>query len=383
MLESSDIIATFVDRGYSFYAGVPCSFIKPLINRVIGCERLKYVAASSEGEAVALAAGSFLAGRLAVVMLQNSGLGNIVNPLTSLTNIYKIPCLVLISLRGQPGVKDAVQHTIMGAITPALLETLNVRYAMLPAQREAFDGAFDGLDAYMRKSQLPAAFVLPKGGIAEYNPTFSENGTGWTKGVVFNGADAPRSIIKRGDAICCFAECLDDRDLVISTTGKISRELFTCADRPGNFYMQGSMGCAAGIGLGLGLTQRKRVVVLDGDGAVLMKMGTLATIGSYQPQDFLHVILDNQSYDSTGGQPSTSPAVSFPDIAAACGYRRAVTAGDMDEFRHYYFAFRDENGPSLIHMTVAKGAASQLGRPTLTPEEIKRRFMEFVSAEEP
>ena len=198
-------------------------------------------------------------------------------------------------------------------------------------------------------------------------------------GVILDDKKNKYEKIERKAAIVKVARNIGDDDLLVSTTGKISRELFSFADRPSNFYMQGSMGCAASIGLGLALNQQKKVIVLDGDGAVLMKMGTLATIGYYQPKQFLHIILDNQSYDSTGGQPTVASNVSFPRIAAACGYERTASAVDMQEFNQYLFQFLNEKGPSLIHLNVEKGAAKHLGRPSLTPEEIKSRFMESVN----
>ena len=378
MINASEMVSSLTARGYTFFTGVPCSFLKPMINQVINCADLCYIGASNEGEAVGIAAGSHLASKTAVVMMQNSGLGNIVNPVTSLTNIYKIPCLFIIALRGEPELHDAVQHEIMGKITHELLELLGIQYEVFPSRPDEIDSKIQTAHEYLSRSSVPIAFVLKKGSVEEYNPVLDLKKTNGRTGIVLNGKKKVCEGIKRKTAIFEVAINIGADDLLISTTGKISRELFYCADRPANFYMQGSMGCAASIGLGLAINQQKKVIVLDGDGAVLMKMGTLATIGYYQPQKFLHIILDNQSYDTTGGQPTVSSNVSFPKIAIACGYKRAVTAVDLQEFVHYIQQFLHKKGPSLIHFNVEKGAEKNLGRPSLTPEEIKERFMEAV-----
>jgi len=184
--------------------------------------------------------------------------------------------------------------------------------------------------------------------------------------------------MKRAEAIESLQQKIGADDLIVSTTGKISRELFEIEDRAGNFYMQGSMGHAASIGLGLSLNQSKPVVVLDGDGAVLMKMGTLATVGNLQPERFLHIILDNGCYDTTGAQLSVSSTLSFADIALACNYKRAASVCTEHEMIEYIDLFKKEKGPSLIHMKVLKGADKNLGRPTLSPVEIRERFMRFI-----
>jgi len=379
VIDSEKFIDESAALGNRFFTGVPCSLLKPLLNRVIQSPDLQYVAAANEGEAAAIAAGSCLAGRPAAVMLQNSGLGNIVNPVTSLLNIYKIPLLFIVSQRGQPGINDAVQHSIMGRITESLLDVIGVQYQRFPKKENEIKERLESIFSYMAKEKMPAALVLRKGDVAPFDFVPVKQKRSTAEGEVHTRGDLSEDTnLLRKDAISVVADSLNGTELVVSTTGKISRELFYLLDRPGNFYMQGSMGCAAGIGLGLALNQNKKVVVLDGDGAVIMKMGTLATVGYYQPKHFLHIVLDNESYDSTGGQPSSSPEVSFVDIATACSYRRAAFVNRAEDLEEFINRFKNEEGPSLIHVKVKKGADKNLGRPTIPPEQIKERFMNFV-----
>lgn len=384
MIDACEFIDAVQRYKVGLFSGVPCSLLKPLINHVILDDTLHYVSAVSEGEAVGIAAGSSLTGHIGVVMLQNSGLGNTVNPITSLTNIYKIPCLLIISHRGDPeGKKDAVQHTIMGQITNDVLDLLGVYRQNFPSEPAEIGPAVGRAFSRMQRDLLPAAFVLKRDVVEPYDPDFPTGHLDRTPGTVFQSNEQPRVTLTRREVIAGIAALLGGRDLVVSATGKISRELFTCCDRPGNFYMQGSMGTTAAIGLGVAFNRPERqVVILDGDGAVLMRMGSLVTVGYYQPPHYLHVVLDNASYDSTGGQQSVAPAVSFPSMAVAAGYRRAVTVYSLAALRDCWQEFRKEEGPSMLHVKVLKGADKNLGRPTWTPEEIRDRFVESVESVE-
>lgn len=381
MIDSKDFLDRVLQEKVGLFTGVPCSLLKPFINHVIANDNLTYISATSEGEAIGIATGSYLAGRIAVVMLQNSGLGNIVNPITSLTNIYKIPCLLIISHRGEPGSKDAVQHEIMGRITEKLLDTLGIYHQVFPAKDAEIEQKVSNAFKHIRDTLLPSALVLKKGMVKAFNPEFTSVEIGGTEGQVLDNRENKTIKVTGKQVVIEVANNLEEGELLISTTGKISRELFDFVDRPNNFYMQGSMGCAVSIGLGIALSQnRKKVVVLDGDGAVLMKMGTLATVGHYQPKHFVHIVFDNESYGTTGGQPAVSSTVSFSKIAIFSGYRRAVTVYSLDSFNQYLNSFLNEEGPSMLHIKIKKGVVDKnLGRPTLSPEEIKDRFMECVS----
>jgi len=379
MIEADLFISKCAENGSTFFTGVPCSLLKPLINEAQGNSAVKYIAAVNEGEAAAIAAGGFLAGCRPVVLLQNSGLGNLVNPLTSLLHIYKIPLLFIISHRGIPGGNDAPQHRIMGKITEKLLDLLEVKYRRFPSIPKFLDEDIRNIFTCLNETNLSAAYIYNKGDAAEREVAVKKAQPVFDISEIIE-TELSNTLLSREEAVAVAAAVLQNSDLAVSTTGKISRELFKVADRAGNFYMQGSMGCAAGIGLGLSLNQKKRVIVFDGDGAALMKLGSLATIGYYQPDNYLHIVFDNLSYDSTGGQQNVSPAISFARAALECNYKRAATVSSKDDFTRIMELFLKEQGPSMIHILVQKGSASELGRPTLCPEEIKERFMNFVKA---
>ena len=377
MIDSEDFLDRLLQKKISLFTGVPCSLLKPLINRVLSERDLTYISAASEGEAVGIAMGNALTGHMGAVMLQNSGLGNIVDPITSLAHVYKIPCLLIISHRGELGTGDAVHHQVMGRITEQLLDNLGIYHQIFPSTEMEIEEKVAKAVNHMSNTKFSSAFVLKKGMVKGFNRELPSTEPKLEKGEMLENEARGEIRVARKQAVMQVADNLRKGELVISTAGKISRELFCIADRPGNFYMQGSMGCAASIGLGVALGQDKATtVVLDGDGAVLMKMGTLATIGHYQPKRFLHVILDNESHDSTGGQPTVSSTVSFARIAISCGYCRAVTVYGLDRFNHYLNSFLHKEGPSLLHMKVRRGADKNLGRPDLSPEEIRTRFME-------
>ena len=379
MLSASSFVEACTACGVSFFTGVPCSILKPLLNVVIHSASTCYVAAANEGEAVGIATGAYLAGRTTAVLMQNSGIGNIVNPVTSLTNIYRIPFLLVVSHRGKQGVNDAVQHSFMGAITEDLLSLIGINAQQFPADEQLLDRQMRYTLRSMRESLLPVALVLEKGIVESYDvDSLSEKIVRPPLSHRSENRGVTPPIDRRAAVIEIITRQISDTDILVSTTGKISRELFFINDREQNFYMQGSMGCAASIGLGLALNQSKPVVVLDGDGSAIMKLETMATIGYYQPSRFLHIILDNESYDSTGGHPTVSSGLNFPGIATACGYRFAASVSTRQELAELIQDYINKDGPSLVHVRVKKGAEKNLGRPTISPVEIRQRFMSAI-----
>ena len=349
-----------------------------MINRVISDRALDYVGAASEGEAVAIGAGAWLAGRGAVVMCQNSGLGNTVNPLTSLNWPFRIPALLIVTWRGQPGLKDEPQHELMGRITGELLSTMEVAHAPFPAEESALAGALDAAVEAMRARQLPFAFVMAKGSVAAEK---LEQAT---------PVPAPRGLYedrRRGGARVTRVAALErvlglvpDEAAIIATTGKCGRELFTLDDRDQHLYQVGSMGCASAMGLGVALNTERPVVVLDGDGAALMKMGSLATIGAHAPRNLVHVVLDNGVHDSTGGQATVSAHVDFGQIAVGCGYRVGWIGDDLGDFEAAFRQALHRPGPTLLHLRIAPGSMKELGRPTVKPADVARRFRAFLQS---
>ena len=377
MIDADDFLGPARDVGFDFYTGVPCSYLTPLINRVINDPANRYVGAASEGEAVGIAAGAWLAGRQTVVICQNSGLGNAVNPLTSLNAPFQIPTLLVVTWRGQPGLADEPQHELMGQITPALLNTLRIPHMAFPATADEIGPAIAAMSASLNETRLPFAFIMEKGsvhddGLSETTPTLRPGGSRTDFTV---SADPPT----RYAILECLLATVPDNAAIVASTGKCGRELFTLADRPQHLYQVGSMGCAGPMGLGVALNTKRPVIVLDGDGGALMKLGAFATIGAMAPDNLIHIILDNGVHDSTGGQPTVSPSVDFAGVALYCGYAGAALADNLDGFEKAFAIARENPGPYLIHIRIRPGSLDNLGRPTLSPREVADRFKAFLA----
>ncbi len=371
-VSSRRFIDEMTARGFGPYIGVPCSFLRPFIDYVIDRDDLDYIAATNEGEALAIASGAQLAGRKPVVMLQNSGLGNLVSPLASLNYVFKIPVLIIVTHRGEPGLKDEPQHVLMGRITTRLLEDLEVGHAAFPACDDDIAASIDGADRTMAETGLPFAFVLRKNTVDEYIPRPRVGAPARPAGAVV-GATAAATLPSRQQAIAISAE-LASAALIVATTGKTGRELFEHRDRSSHFYVVGSMGCASSIALGIARETTSPVVVLDGDGAALMRLEAIATIGHQTPANLVHVILDNESYESTGRQATISSSVHFPEIAAACGYATSRSASGTAELRAALDEALHGRGPHLIHTRVGIGTDPELGRPAIAPPDVAARF---------
>lgn len=377
MINADAFLGPAKDKGYGFVSGVPCSFLTSMINRVISDRTLDYVGAASEGEAVAIASGGWLAGRKTVVICQNSGLGNTVNPLTSLNFPFRIPTMMIVTWRGQPGIPDEPQHELMGQITGELLDTIRIPHAPFPTEAADIATALETADGAMAETELPFAFIMEKGSVEDedldQDPLpFRPRGAVQDFG---NGVEPPARI----EILERFLGAVSDDTAVIASTGKCGRELFTLDDRAQHLYQVGSMGCSSGMGLGVALNTERPVAVLDGDGAVLMKMGALATVGAHQPENLTHIVLDNGVHDSTGGQATVSPNVDFAEIAIASGYRTAARVSSANGFDEAYKAAQGTPGPHLIHARIAPGSMKNLGRPTVKPPEVARRFRDFVT----
>lgn len=378
MITPDEFIVPAQKKGYDFYTGVPCSFLTPFINRSITSDKTDYVGAASEGEAVAIAAGAWLAGRKTLVMCQNSGLGNCINPLTSLNYPFRIPTLLIVSWRGQPGVKDEPQHRLMSQITQSLLETIRIRTLIFPKMVEEILPILDAVEAEIEENHLPFGLVMEKGTLHNATletPTPISNLRG-----TFSDLNSLNSKLpSRYTALEGVLQNVSDQCAVIATTGKCGRELFTISDREQHLYQVGSMGCALGMGIGVSLNTDKPVVVIDGDGSLLMKMGTLATAGSYAPKNLIHIVLDNGVHDSTGGQATASPSVNFAQVAVACGYRLGISCNTAKGFKEALSYAQRETGPNLIHARIKPGSIKNLGRPTISPSDVARRFQSFLA----
>lgn len=384
MIQAEEFVEAARNLGFEWYTGVPCSFLTPFINYVINDERLTYISSANEGDAVATAAGAAIAGKPAVVMMQNSGLGNAVNPLTSLTYIFRIPLLLICTLRGDRNLQDEPQHQLMGQITDKFLETMTIPWEFFPTDAADIEPMLQRATAYMQQERRPYALIMRKGTIAPHTLTRSsiperENSSQNQIQQNFYRDNAER--ISRNEALAEIIKLTDaENTVVIATTGYTGRELFASSDSPNHLYMVGSMGCASSMGLGLSLARPDlKVVVIDGDGAALMRMGNFATIGTYGGANFTHILLDNEAHDSTGAQATVSAGISFAKIAQACGYGITL-AGDDPALLAALFAADTDNCPKFAHLKIRPGTLKNLPRPNLTPETVLHRFMKHINS---
>lgn len=366
MIETSAFGALLKSKGFDFYSGVPCSFLKDLINYAINeCE---YVMAANEGDAVAICAGAQVAGRKTVVLMQNSGLGNAVSPLTSLNAIFRVPVLGFVSLRGEPGLADEPQHELMGVITGDLLTAMKIEWAYLSDdQAEAArqvakaDEAIAGGRTFF--------FIVKKG-------TFSKVSLAEEKRIV-----EPAGLADRTSMLKAVKNAVSADAVIAATTGFTGRELYELGDDERNFYMVGSLGCLSSFGLGLSLADPERpVVVLDGDGAALMRTGAIPVVAAYKPKRMLHVLLDNAAHESTGGQFTVSAGVDWCALARAAGYPSTAEARTPEELSAAAAAWAKKGGLAFIHARIRQGAPENLGRPKTKPYEVAARLAAFLKA---
>ena len=369
MMSAEAMIERLAQAGYGVIAGVPCSSLAGLIAGAIAHPQIQYVGAANEGDAVAIAAGGWLGGTRGAVFMQNSGLGNAVNPLTSLIDPFEIPMFLMIGWRGKPGIDDEPQHRLMGGITPSLLRHCGFEIGTLGS--ELSDAEDVRITSDGRLALLVEGQAFRSGGNRLQAPAKTRE---------------PSEIrdFRQGGQRATRAELIEvasdatPRDTAIfSTTGKCSRELFEHGDRPNYFYQVGSMGCVSSLALGFMLATKRRVVVLDGDGAALMRLGALATIGAHQSGCLIHIMLDNEAHDSTGGQPTVSNVIDLATIAGACGYAsiaRCNDAGGLAQALEWAFA---KEFTTFIHAKVAQGSRPSLGRPSVSPAVVAHRFRKY------
>ncbi|OQA77128.1 MAG: hypothetical protein BWY32_02631 [bacterium ADurb.Bin243] len=385
MINTPQFGGALKNEGFNFFSGVPCSYLKYFINYALNeCD---YVMAANEGDAAAVCAGAYMGGRLPVFICQNSGLTNAVSPLTSLNYIFRIPLLGFVSLRGASGCPDEPQHELMGEITGGLLDLMKIKWDYL-----------SGEETLWRKQLLNAAetvksgetyfFVVKKNTFGEVKlKEKSRPASNLSKNILIGQTGAACEDNKdetlyaaRIEALKTIAGRCGPETLLIATTGMTGRELYDLGDRANNFYMVGSMGCAGSIGLGLALCRPERkIAVIDGDGALLMRMGSMATAGYYSPGNMLHVLLDNRSHASTGGQFTVSPSVNFAAAAHSCGYKRSITAENIESLAKRIEEWKRSPELTFIHLRISESVAAEAGRPAIKPFEVKERLMKFLS----
>jgi phosphonopyruvate decarboxylase len=373
MLPCHEFFSALRHEGIGFFAGVPDSLLKDICAFISDhAPTADHVIAANEGAALALAAGHYLAtSQPGLVYLQNSGLGNLVNPLTSLMDpeVYAIPALLLIGWRGEPGVHDEPQHRMQGRTMLATLDALEIEHALLPDNPTQALDTLAAAVAATKAAQRPFALIVRKGTFEAYK---------------LKKKAADTHTLRREDALKLVLDSLKDDEVVVSTTGMTSREVFEYRETTGggharDFLTVGCMGHASQIALGIAIAKPGRhVYCLDGDGAVLMHMGSLAVIGSSVCENFRHIVVNNGAHDSVGGQPTVGFTVDLPAIARACGYRWVRTISSPMEIPAVLGEFKSAAGPALLEIRVNKGSRSNLGRPTSTTHDNKREFMAYL-----
>lgn len=374
MLTPDRFYASLSSRGISLFTGVPDSLLKDFCAYVTdNTPRERNIITANEGSAVAIAMGHYLAtGKIGLVYMQNSGLGNAVNPLTSLADpkVYGVPLLLMIGWRGMPGEKDEPQHVKMGAVTLETLAAIGVPHTILPDDPAAADAALDAAIADAKTRQGAHALVVKKGTFDAYK--------------LKSAAATPYEMTREG-AIEQVVAALPANVSIVATTGMPSRELFEVRERrkeahESDFLTVGGMGHASQIALGVALERADRpVLCLDGDGAVIMHMGCLATIGELAPKNFKHVVLNNGAHDSVGGQPTAGFGIDICAIARQCGYTFAERADDAPSAERALQRLFATEGPALVEIRVKKGSRKDLGRPTMSPADLKVAFSAYLT----
>ncbi|MDP2652251.1 MAG: phosphonopyruvate decarboxylase [bacterium] len=360
--------------GINFFTGVPDSLLKDFlayIEQEVPHEN--HITAANEGGAIGIATGYHLAtGKVPAVYMQNSGLGNAANPLTSLADkeVYSIPMVLIIGWRGEPGIKDEPQHIKQGRITTELLKTLGIPYTVMKCDMSAQKIAFEiaRIAKRARKENRPTALVISNGTFETYKALPHPN----------------EHSLTRENAIEIIIDSLGKKDIVVSTTGKISRELYEVRKKRGNegqsdFLTVGSMGHAAQIALGIAHQKKNRqVYCLDGDGATIMHMGGLSTIGWIAPNNFKHIVLNNYAYESVGGQPSAARVTDLAATALANNYTYAARVKDRSKLIAELKKLKTKKGPAFLEIIVNLESRKDLGRPEESPVENKKKFMRFL-----
>ena len=360
--------------GGDFYTGVPDSQLKSLINyleKTYGNDPQHHVIAANEGNCVALAAGYHLAtGKIPIVYMQNSGEGNVVNPVCSLTNqkVYAIPMIFIIGWRGEPGVHDEPQHIYQGEITLKLLDDLDIKYMVISkdTKEEEVKEKMNLFQEELKKGKT-VSFVIKKGalkydGKVEYKNAYT---------------------MKREEIIEHILKVSKD-DPIISTTGKASREVFEIREKnkeghAKDFLTVGSMGHSSTIALGIAYQKpNTKIWCIDGDGAALMHMGAMGIIGASAPKNYIHILINNGSHESVGGMPTVALDINFVKIAQGCGYKNVVSVDNFDDLDKVLMEAKNRNELSFIEIKCSIGSRADLGRPTTTPLDNKNGFMKYL-----
>ena len=372
MIRPEFFIEALREKGIDCFAGVPDSLLKNICAYITDhFDAAHNIIAANEGAAVGLAAGHYLAtGQPACVYMQNSGEGNIINPLASLTDqeVYNIPVLLLIGWRGRPGVHDEPQHVKQGKVTTGLLNVMGVNYEVLSKEEDKATKQIEKAAKALANKEV-FALVIEKDTFEDYK---------------LQNVEMNDLTMSREEAIQTVAAALGEKDCIVSTTGMISRELFEyrAAMNQGHerdFLTVGSMGHASQIALGIALAQpERRVWCFDGDGAAIMHMGSMAIVANKAPKNYVHVVFNNGAHDSVGGQPTVGLKIDLPAVAKAVGYKATYSVDSKAELESVLVKVNGFESPVLLEIKVKKGNRKDLGRPTTTPIQNKEALMTFL-----
>lgn len=373
MIRPSYFYDLLIKNGTDFFAGVPDSLLKNLCAYITdNAPASNHIISANEGSATGLATGYHLAtGKIPMIYMQNSGEGNMVNPLMSIADpdVYSIPMLIVIGWRGEPGVHDEPQHVKQGKVTCDLLDAMKVPYEILSNNEADLPAQFDKAYKYIKENNAQYAFVIRKGTFDDYS---------LKNNIPVSGN------MSREQAIEKIMLSADDSTAFVSTTGMISRELYELRDKykqghDRDFLTVGGMGHASQIALSIALQQKDRqVFCLDGDGASIMQMGGMATIGSRKPDNYVHFVLNNGAHDSVGGQPTVGRQIDLCKIAEGCGYENIVKVSTLEELDNVLSSSDTKDKLTFVEVLVTKGARKDLGRPKSTPVENKIALMDFL-----
>lgn len=374
MISTSVFFNSLHENGVDFFSGVPDSLLKDFCAYITdNISPNRHVIASNEGGAIALAMGYFLATKkIPLVYMQNSGFGNTVNPILSLADpkVYSIPMIMLIGWRGEPGVKDEPQHIKQGEVSETILKTLDIPYVIISNKSSNIKEIVLSIITRARKNNRPCAILVKKGSFEPYS----------LKNNFKTSFD-----LSREQAIIKSAQLLSKTDIIVATTGKTSRELFEfrARNKQGHhqdFLTVGGMGHANQIALGIALAKpNKSVYCFDGDGAVLMHAGSLGIVGDLSLKNFKHIVFNNGSHDSVGGQPTIGFKVDFGKMATSLNYKKVFKIKKSNEFDDIFNNFKKSSGPCFLEILVNKGARKDLGRPTNSPIDNKKLFINFLN----
>lgn len=366
---------SLIANGTDFFAGVPDSLLKNFCAYITdNAPADKHIISANEGSATALATGyHFATGKIPLIYMQNSGEGNMINPLLSIVDpdVYSVPMMIVIGWRGEPGVHDEPQHIKQGKVTCDLLDAMKIPYSVLGADNcnKCLDKALAKAYGYIKANNAPYAFVIKKGTFEDY--ALQNNTT----------VEADMS---REEAIEKIMLSAPETAAFVSTTGMASRELYELRDKHGqghskDFLTVGGMGHASQIALSIAMQKKDRLIYcIDGDGASIMQMGGMATIGTRNPSNMVHIVLNNGAHDSVGGQPTVGRQIDLCGIAKACGYENVVKASTKEELDAILKDKNTFDKLTFIEVLVRKGARKDLGRPKTTPQENKKAMMEFL-----